>query len=41
LFKFPNLLRTPEFLRLPKALKLMARKGSRVALHHKGLEPKI
>jgi hypothetical protein len=24
---------------LPKALKLMARKGSRAALHHKALEP--
>jgi hypothetical protein len=40
LFKFPNLLRTPRSLTFPKAFKLMARKGSRVALHHKGLEPK-
>jgi hypothetical protein len=27
-------------MRVDKALKLMARKGSRVALHHKGFEPK-
>jgi hypothetical protein len=40
LFKFPNILRTPESLRLPKTLKLMAWKESRAALHHKGLEPK-
>jgi hypothetical protein len=40
LFKFPNILKTLESLRLPKALKLMAQKESRAALHHKGLEPK-
>jgi hypothetical protein len=27
-------------MKIDKALKLMARKGSRVALHHKGLESK-
>jgi hypothetical protein len=40
LFKIPNLLRTPVSLRLPKALKLMAQKGSRAVFHHRGLEPK-
>jgi tmRNA-binding protein len=40
LFMFPNLLRIPGSLILPKASKLMARKGNWVALHHKGFEPK-
>jgi hypothetical protein len=40
LFKFPNILTTSESLRFPKALKLMTRKESRTALHHKGFEPK-
>ena len=40
LFRFPNVLKTPGSLQLPKALKLMARKGNRVVLHRKGLEPK-
>jgi hypothetical protein len=40
LFKIPNFLRTPGSLRLPKALKLMARKGNRAVFYHKGFEPK-
>ena len=41
MFKFPKLLKTWwESSRLPRALKLMARKGSRAAFHHKGLELK-